>query len=262
METILQHYSSEEREFVEKGMDLCRQVQESYTYRLTPFLNPRQRAILQDLANHYALQLFSSEMLLETEYARVLLAPDYYVLDTADFEIAFLNLLYPTKFYRLTHAQIMGTLLHHLGVKREVLGDILVDDTDILVCLDRKFLPLVKEQVQKIARVPVQWREVEEVNWEKKQGRQGELLSLLFPSLRLDNLIAVTFRLPRSTAVKLIQSGRVKCNYSTLQQPSAMVGIGQLISVRGYGRIRLIGQNGLSKRGKLKVDLEVIRKKS
>ncbi len=34
---LLQHFSREEREFVEKIMDMCQQVEDTYSYRLTHF---------------------------------------------------------------------------------------------------------------------------------------------------------------------------------------------------------------------------------
>lgn len=43
---LLQHFSREEREFVEKIMDMCQQVEDTYSYRLTHFLHPRQDEIV------------------------------------------------------------------------------------------------------------------------------------------------------------------------------------------------------------------------
>lgn len=37
---IMQHFAKEEREFVEKIMDMCQQVEDTYSYRLTHFLHP------------------------------------------------------------------------------------------------------------------------------------------------------------------------------------------------------------------------------
>lgn len=46
---IMQHFAKEEREFVEKIMDMCQQVEDTYSYRLTHFLHPRQDDIVSKL---------------------------------------------------------------------------------------------------------------------------------------------------------------------------------------------------------------------
>ena len=51
-EGIFQHFSPDERGFVEKMMDICQQVEETYSYHLTSFLNPREEEILQSLVGY------------------------------------------------------------------------------------------------------------------------------------------------------------------------------------------------------------------
>ena len=52
--------------------------------------------------------MFSSAEIYPTEYARVILAPSYYQLEASDFEMSLLEVLYPDKFYRLSHSQVFG----------------------------------------------------------------------------------------------------------------------------------------------------------
>ena len=63
--------------------------------------------------------MFSSAEIYPTEYARVILAPSYYQLEASDFEMSLLEVLYPDKFYRLSHSQVLGSLLHQLGIERK-----------------------------------------------------------------------------------------------------------------------------------------------
>ena len=156
---IFQHFTLEERDFVEKMIDACHQVEESYSYYLTAFLNPREEEILQSLAGYFHLQLHFSRQFLETEFVRVILAPDYYLLEEGDFELTALEILYPRKFHQLTHAQILGTLLNQLGIRREFIGDILLGEEQAFVILDRRFGELAQTSLSKISRVPVSWKE-------------------------------------------------------------------------------------------------------
>ena len=60
---IEQHYSLEERLFLEKVRGFCQLVEDRYSPYLTDFLNPREIQIVKDLANYYNLKFFVSSML-------------------------------------------------------------------------------------------------------------------------------------------------------------------------------------------------------
>ena len=51
-------------------------------------------------------------------------------------------------------------------------------------------------------------------------------------------------------------SGKVKLNYRQIEKADQTVMIGDMISVRGYGRFRLAQQDGFSKSGKAKIVIE------
>ena len=55
---IEQHYSLEERLFLEKVRGFCQLVEDRYSPYLTDFLNPREIQIVKDLANYYNLKFF------------------------------------------------------------------------------------------------------------------------------------------------------------------------------------------------------------
>ena len=257
---IFQHFTLEERDFVEKMIDACHQVEESYSYYLTAFLNPREEEILQSLAGYFHLQLHSSRQFLETEFVRVILAPDYYLLEEGDFELMALEILYPRKFHQLTHSQILGTLLHQLGIKRDYIGDILLGEEQTFVILDRRFGELAQRSLSKISRVPVSWKEAVLSQLPAKTSQDVKSQQVLLSSLRLDKVVATAFHLSRSNALKLIESGQVKLDYKEVKQAGKVLEVGQLVSVRGFGRVRLKEFLGFSKQGKLKLDIDIIKK--
>ena len=257
---IFQHFTLEERDFVEKMIDACHQVEESYSYYLTAFLNPREEEILQSLAGYFHLQLHSSRQFLETEFVRVILAPDYYLLEEEDFELMALEILYPRKFHQLTHSQILGTLLHQLGIKRDYIGDILLGEEQTFVILDRRFGELAQRSLSKISRVPVSWKVAVLSQVPAKTSQDVKSQQVLLSSLRLDKVVATAFHLSRSNALKLIESGQVKLDYKEVKQPGKVLEVGQLVSVRGFGRVRLKEFLGFSKQGKLKLDIDIIKK--
>ena len=80
-------------------------------------------------------------------------------------------------------------------------------------------------------------------------------------SFRLDKVIAATFKLSRSQASQLVSSGLVKVNYATTTNSSYAVDLNDLVSVRRFGRLKMVSENGISKSGKYKVTVEVLLSK-
>ncbi|HFI0352619.1 TPA: RNA-binding protein [Streptococcus suis] len=256
---LLQHFRIEERDFVEKMIDLCEQVETSYSYRLTAFLHPSQEQIAKQITNYFQLQFFSSQEIVQSEFTRVIIAPEYYELDIRDFQIIALEVSYPTKFHTLTHAQVLGSLLNQVGIRREFLGDIIFQDENIIFFIDEKLGDISKTSVSKIAKVPVSLQERDWTKLSLSRPTDTIPMDVLVSSYRLDKIVAVAFKLSRVNATKLILAGQVKVDYSTIKDTSKLLEIGQLVSVRKYGRIRLSEFLGFSKQGKLKLRLDIIK---
>lgn len=257
---LFQHFPKEEKAFIEKIVDDCQQVDRTYSYRLTPFLNPKQDKIAQSIATYFQLRYWSSRDLLATEYSRSIIAPDYYALDEEDFEMAIVEIFYPQKYVTVSHSQILGTLINRLGVRREYIGDILLEEEHTYVLLDKRFVPLLMSDVEKIGRVPVSFKEHTIQSVVLEPLSEASLEQILVSSLRLDKLVATVFRIARSKASQLIETRQVKVDYSPVLQAGKLLDEGQLVSVRGFGRVRVKAIVGYSKHGKVKVEIEVIRK--
>lgn len=253
--SLTQHFSKDELAFVEKVENDIRFVETRYSLLLTPFINPRQVEIYQALANRSGLKCFSSNQYMTREYARVIVAPDYYILEEKDFEISLLEIKYANKFNQLEHRQILGALLHQMGVKRTVFGDILVEDGRAQVFVDQRLSSHFISEMTKISKVSVQ---LNEVDYGKSivSHEERDTKDLILSSLRLDKVLASILKLSRSQALKLITTEKVKLNYRVMTKPSVMLSIGDLISVRGFGRFYLTSDLGLTKSGKHKIRIE------
>ncbi|MDQ0221485.1 YlmH family RNA-binding protein [Streptococcus moroccensis] len=250
--SLFQHFNADEKVFVEKMLDKIDQVQTQYAIALTPFLNPRERDITVSLVKRAGLQVYSSDLLMPTEFCRLLIAADYYVLEERDFEIQLLELQYARKFNTLTHSQILGNLVNQLGIQRHLLGDIILGEETTQIVLDAKLSQLVIQHITRLSRVPVTWREVPY----SKLVMPNEVTSikqLLTTSLRLDSLIASAYNLSRQEASKLIEQHKVKLNHQLMENPSYSLKIGDLVSCRGFGRFKIDEDNGLTRHGKHKL---------
>ena len=249
---IEQHYSLEERLFLEKVRGFCQLVEDRYSPYLTDFLNPREIQIVKDLANYYNLKFFVSSTFDNEEYGRVILAPDYYELDEDDFEIKRLEISYARQFNELTHPKILGALLN----QRQVFGDVILDEEGrVQFNIASHLASYAIMTITKIGRVSVTLREVSKDEWISNQEKYSQSFVLL-SSMRLDNVLSTVLKTSRSNALKLIASGKIKLNYRQIEKSDQIISIGDMISVRGFGRFRLGQQEGISKSGKAKVVID------
>ena len=257
---LYQHFTEEDREFVDKSLEKMQRVEDSYSFEVTSFVNPHQVEILRNLGNHLQLQIFSSSDYYTSEFAKVIIAPLYYELQVSDFEIDLLEISYANKFHHLTHSQIMGTVLNQLGIERKVFGDILVASGRAQIMVDRKFTQFFMDHISRIAKTSVKLKQVDFSQLIAVQA-DSKLRDVLVSSMRLDKVLAASFRLSRSVATKLIATKQVRVNYSMLDNPSHHLLLNDLISVRGYGRVKVLRENGFSKNGKYKLTVELLSSK-
>lgn len=256
-EHLLQHFKPEEKYFAERMLDKVEQVVNSYSWHLTPFLNPREAFIAESLARKAGLQVFSSANIYPAESVRLILAPDYYQLAAEDFEICLLGLVYARKFHTLSHAQILGSLINQLGIKRQLLGDILLNEAETQVLADQKISSLLVENVTKISRVSVSWKRLEASQLILPDLEEKEK-TLLASSWRLDTLIALAYGLSRQEAAKLVTGGQVKVNHQPIHQVAYNLEVKDLVSCRGYGRFIVKDHHGQTRQGKLRLTLSKI----
>lgn len=148
-----------------------------------------------------------------------------------------------------THRDYLGALLG-LGLKRECVGDILTDGDSAVCFLDQKMVPLVRDELTGVGRFSVR---VEEVGPEETAGWQQktEEVRINVPSLRADAVLASLLHLSRADAAALIVRGAVSLCHVPLSQQHAAIQEGDTLSVRGYGRWRIVETGGLSKKGRI-----------
>lgn len=256
---IEQHFRPEETQFIQQASDWIRQSEDEYRGVLTRFLNPREQYILQTLVNRFeGLKVHYNGATQGAENQRAFVAPDFYVVDGAEFELAILEIKYPVKFAELHHPMILGALTH-AGIKRDVFGDILSHEKQWQIVVDAKMMTYVQQTVQKIGHVKIQLveRDISDViavhnDWEE--------VFLLLSSLRIDTVISTAFDIPRSIAKSLIEQQQVRVNWTTFVKPDRVVAIGDVVSVRNYGRMQLKLFDGLSKKDKIKSIVNIIRR--
>lgn len=140
----------------------------------------------------------------------------------------------------LTHRDFLGTLMS-LGLKREVIGDILVEEGRCVFFVKRDVEQYIIEQMCKVGGEGVSLSSGYE--FPLPAGAKFENISSTVASARLDCIVKALTNTGRDAACTLIRAGRVTLNYNEELSSSAAVADGAKISVRGYGKF-IIDQIG------------------
>ena len=80
-------------------------------------------------------------------------------------------------------------------------------------------------------------------------------------SLRLDAFLSSILKLSRSQAAALVEKKLVQVNYHIVEKSDYQVKFGDLISVRRFGRIILLKENGQTKKDKIKLTVQLLLSK-
>jgi RNA-binding protein YlmH len=154
----------------------------------------------------------------------------------------------------------LGTFLGETGLDRSKIGDILVHETFAQVFVEAKLVSFFIENVHKIARSGVKIQEIE-LNQFLPSPEQAMTKTVTLSSLRLDKAIASIFNISRNLAQNLVQSNKVKVNYTEILRNDFELDENDLISVRGLGRFRMLENLGLTKKNKLRIEVQIIASK-
>lgn len=149
----------------------------------------------------------------------------------------------------LSHRDFLGSLMG-LSLKRETVGDILVEEGLARVYLSSAVKEAVLSQLTKVGRAGVACEELPLGGTGRRRYRE---MAGSVSSLRLDCLVAFLGGSSRSQASRLISGGLVAVDGRTALDQAREVRPGEKLSIRGTGKFLFDGEAGISKKGKLRV---------
>lgn len=154
----------------------------------------------------------------------------------------------------LTHRDILGSLMAQ-GVRREVLGDLLVGENGCDVIALRECIPFLRDNWLSAGRTGLHPVEIP-LSELRIPAADGKTIRDTVASLRLDAVLGSGFSLSRGRAAELIAAGRVSLNGCECLKPDRQLAERDILSVRGQGRLILREIGGLSKKGRFYITVE------
>ena len=172
--------------------------------------------------------------------------------EEADYPIACLALNWNPKYASPGHRDLLGAVMG-LGLERDATGDIAPGEKDGCAYL------FAHSDVESYIRANLESAGRASLRVELAEGPpalrepQGTQLRATVSSERLDAVVAAGLKLSRGEAQHLIESGLVKRNHAPELRGDVRLEEGDLLSVRGYGRMKIIEFEGRTRKGRLTV---------
>ena len=220
----------------------------------TFFLDPAQQAEAQAALNRLGAHGIFHGGYEEAERRMLFFLPDWMETPPLDEAMSLLILNHRGR-DALTHRDFLGALMNQ-GVRRECIGDILVFPGEAQVLLARTVAGSVASCLTQAGRHPLTSR-LAGLSELRPPERTVREICVNIPSTRLDCLVSALFALPRTQAAALIASGSVSVDFLCVTDKGRQVPEGSVLSVRGKGRAKLLGVQGVSRKGRLFVSAEV-----
>lgn len=218
-------------------LDLLESVYNGEPKQITPFLTLAMREWVEVILRKEELAFLSEGGFSEAERVRILLGPWGEALDSKDADVSLLWVRPVNSRVQLEHRQILGSLMA-LGFKRDVLGDIQPGLGGFYIASTAEIARFIINQWTQAGREKIEvslFTEKPTVN-----ADQGEERRITVNSSRIDAVIANVWGVSRSVAQEWITQGKVRRDGVVVNKAETEVQPDDLISCRGYGRIKCL----------------------
>lgn len=256
---VYQHFRKEEHAFIDQVLSWKLSVEQTYQRKITDFLDPREQQIIESLigqANEDLKMNFygGGEY---TERKRVVIAPYYEEIDKEAYQLTLLEASYHKKFITLEHRDVMGAFLS-LGISRQKLGDIFVGDDYFQMIVAEEIAPYVMTNLTTVKNATINLKQSPLVALQEKKLDWLESDQTV-SSLRLDVVLSEIYNMSRKDAASCLKKNQVKVNFKVVDVGTFQLYEGDLLSLRGKGRSKLVKINGETRKGRLRITTAILR---
>ncbi|MEI6579761.1 MAG: YlmH/Sll1252 family protein [Eubacteriales bacterium] len=227
------------------------------------FMDVRQRALAESVCRkHKELKVFFYGGYPEAERTVGIFLPDYikagsftelldYFTENPEENPLMLLRISKDSFSTLSHRDYLGSMMG-LGIKREMIGDILVREDGCDIVLLKSIVKFLEDNLQKAGRgtLSTEITGVESIIV-PPQKTQDKLC--IVSSLRLDSAVSAAYNISRTLAAEAINKGVVSVNGLQTQKIDAKIAQGDKIVLRGKGKVVVKELAGETKKGKIKL---------
>ena len=228
-------------------LDLCDSVLESTDRMVTPFLSPGVASWLKDVLKGNSVNYLSWGGFEDSERVRFVLTTGKEELCPEQAQIALLQAIPGDKTKKLGHRSILGSLMS-LGLEREVIGDIRQSENSSIIAVTEQIKQYIIQNWHNAGSESISVIVCKEAV--KVLPISGVEKRITSASFRLDALVAASFGISRGSVQEKIRLGTIQLNGIIVLKPDAEVKVGDVLSCRGEGKIKILDQDQKTRKGK------------
>ncbi|MEA5512121.1 photosystem II S4 domain protein [Crocosphaera sp. UHCC 0190] len=251
-ETLLK--GIENREEMAQIIDKAETAIKTWEVVVSDFLSP---PVVAEVQNAFK-KLSEVEILVwggypQAERQRIGIARPEIPLEQSQIPLAALDIAGNFLFDPATHRDFLGAILG-TGIVREKIGDIIVlGERGGQVIVVPELVEFLETSLNQVRSVPVKTQPIELSELKIRPPKTKEMTTVE-ASMRLDAIASAGFGMSRSKMADAISSGDVRVNWKDITQASYNVQQGDLITVRGKGRLE-VGEVAVTKKERYRVQL-------
>ncbi|MFZ1026160.1 MAG: photosystem II S4 domain protein [Limnoraphis robusta] len=246
--------SVENRDCIARVIDQAEQAIKTWEITYTDFLSPPELAEAKRIFSRLTeVQLVTGGGYPQAERQRIAIARAEIPLDESSVAVEAIDISGNFLFDTATHRDFLGSMLG-TGIVREKTGDIIVlGERGAQAVVVPELVEFMEMNLKQVRSVPVKTQRIE-LSELKIRPPQKKELTTVEASLRLDAVASAGFGMSRSKMVSLIDGGDVRVNWKDISQASYQVKSGDLIAIRGKGRLE-VGEVAVTKKERYRVQL-------
>ena len=238
---ILEKYRKEEdRLLVAKLFDKISAVQKQNKIQYTDFLSPIELQILKKVLNMISYKkyiIYGGGA--EAQRNIIIFYPDKLEEIFANSQFDFNSICNTIRISNLPeemeHKTFLGGLIK-LGVKREKIGDIIVEEDGADIIVLKEISQFLITHLQELTRFKNACINIVNINETRQKEQEFSEFKIIVSSLRLDNIISELAKTSRSKANEIIENERVFINYENENKNTKAIKESDIITIRRIGK--------------------------
>ena len=244
----------ENRETVSRLLDLGDRAIQTWEVVCSDFLSPPEIAEgLRVFSKMTEVQCLAWGGYEQAERQRIAIARSELPLDTSQVSLTPISIAGNFLFDTATHRDFLGAILGS-GIERQKVGDVnVLGEKGAQAIIVPELMEYLQIHFNQVRTVPVKVTAIALEDLKIRIPITKELTSTE-ASLRLDAIASFGFGISRSKMVDLINGEDVRVNWKTVSQPNYQLKSGDLVAIRGKGRL-IVGEIMITKKERYRVQM-------
>lgn len=173
---------------------------------------------------------------------------------SGEFPVDVLKITGNFKFEQVSHKDYMGSVLSQ-GIRREKIGDINAYEDGCEIWVSSDISDYIIMNLDKIRHTSVK---VTKIDYDKAREKIVKFAqkNIIAASMRIDSVVASLTGCSRSKSSDIIKAGSVSVNHCLVSKVSENIDVGDIISIKKYGRYVIDDMSGTTKSGRLNLSIK------